>query len=341
MKKKIILLLSLTLIGFMFFAAGVPTAGAEPVKLTYSCLFPPTHIQAVLAQEWCKEVEKRTNGQVVIEFYPAGTLTKGPKIYDGVVTGLSDIGFSVLAYTRGRFPVMFAVDLYIGWPSGKVATAVANDVYTHFNPKELQDTQVMYLNAHGPGLVHTKGVAVKKLEDLKGLKLRAHGTSAIVVKALGAIPIAKGMNETQQLLQKGIVEGSCHPMEADDGWKLAAVVDNVVAAYSAGYTTDFFVVMNKDKWNALSADVQKTITEINQEWVGKHGEAWDTSDMLGIQAFLNAGGTIHGLDKKEAARWAEATKSIADDYAKKLTEQGLNGEEIKKYIAESVKKHSK
>ena len=32
---------------------------AEPITLTYSNFFPPTHVQSKLADEWCKEVEKR------------------------------------------------------------------------------------------------------------------------------------------------------------------------------------------------------------------------------------------------------------------------------------------
>ena len=119
-----------------------------------------------------QEVETRTNGEVVVEYYPGQTLTKARQVYDGVVEGLSDVGFSVLAYTRGRFPVMAAVDLPLGYTSGTVATKVVNAVYKKFMPKELMDTQVMYLHAHGPGLIHTKGKAVRKMEDMKGLKFR-------------------------------------------------------------------------------------------------------------------------------------------------------------------------
>ena len=62
-------------------------------------------------------MEKRTDGRVKVEYYPGQTLTKAAQCYDGVVTGMSDLGFSVLAYTRGRFPVMAAVTS----PSGTAA----------------------------------------------------------------------------------------------------------------------------------------------------------------------------------------------------------------------------
>jgi len=145
-----------------FILAGAPKAQAAPIKLTYSNFFGPTHIQSKLAEAWCKEVEKRTDGRVRVEYYPGQTLSKGPQIYDGVVTGLSDLGFCLFGYNRGRFPVMEAVDLPLGYRSGKAATKVVNEVYKKFMPRELLDTRVMYLHAHGPGILHMKSKAVKK-----------------------------------------------------------------------------------------------------------------------------------------------------------------------------------
>jgi len=328
MKKTVFICFLAVIVGMAFMSVGSQTAQADPIKLTYSNFFPPTHIQSKLAEAWCQEVEKRTNGKVKVEYYPGGTLTKAAQCYDGVVQGLSDIGFSVLAYTRGRFPVMSAVDLPLGYTSGKVATQVINEVYEKFDPKEL-------------GLIHTKGKAVRKLEDMKGLKLRGHGTSAKVVSALGGTPVPKPMPETYQMLQKGVVEGGVFPFEADKGWKLGEVTDYITANFSAAYTTSFFVVMNKDKWNALPPDVQKTIKEINKEWIKKHGQAWDTSDMEGIYFFLNQGGQIIGLDDEESLRWKNAVAPIAEDYIKTLNEKGFNGDEIVSFTIQAVQNASK
>jgi len=315
-------------IGIGILMPGAATVQAGPIKLTYSNFFPPAHIQSKLAEAWCREVEKRTDGKVKIDYYAGQTLTKANQCYDGVVEGLSDIGFSVLAYTRGRFPVMAAVDLPLGYGSGVVATRVVNAVYEKFKPKELSDTQVMYLHAHGPGLVHSKDKPVRKLEDMKGLKFRAHGTSALVVSALGGTPVPKPMPETYQMLQKGVVDGAVYPWESNKGWKLGEVTRYCTAAFSVAYTTSFFVVMNKDKWNTLPADVQNTINEINREWIVKHGEAWDSSDMIGVKYFLNEGGEVIGLDSKEAARWKKAVSGIIVDYSKTLSQKGFNGKEI-------------
>lgn len=336
MKKQIFTFLLILCVGLAFGFMSTVTAEAASVKLTYSNFFPPGHIQSKLAESWCKEVEKRTNGEIVVEYFPGGTLTKSNQIYDGVVEGLSDVGFSVLAYTRGRFPEMAAVDLPLGYTSGTVATKVINAVYKEFMPKELMDTQVMYLHAHGPGLINTKSKAVRKLEDMKGLKFRAHGTSAEVVKALGGTPVSKPMPETYQMLQKGVVDGAAYPFEANKGWKLGEVTRFCTADFSAAYTTSFFVVMNKAKWNSISAANQKIIDQINLEWADKHGEAWNTSDALGIVFFLNQGGEIIGLDAKEAERWKKAVAPIIEDFKADMNKKGFKGTELVEFTIKTL-----
>ena len=51
---------------------------------------------------------------------------------------------------------MGTVDLPLGYTSGKVATAVANEVYRLFKPKELSDTEVMYLHALGSQFIYKR-----------------------------------------------------------------------------------------------------------------------------------------------------------------------------------------
>lgn len=334
--------LSLVVLGAaLIVLSGMSTAKAEEIKLTYSNFFPATHVQSKLAEAWCKEVEKRTNGKVKVEYYPGQTLTKAKVVYDGVVNGLSDIGFSVLGYTPGRFPIMEVVDLPLGYTSGEQATKVANAVLQKFKDKAFPDTQVMYVHAHGPGLLHTKGKAVRKLEDLKGLKIRSHGFSAKVVKALGGTPVGQPMPETYQSLQKGVVDGALYPLEANKGWKLGEVVDFCTLDYPASYTTSFFVVMNKDKWKALPDDVKKTIEQINAEWVVKHGKAWDESDKEGVAFLKERKKEIIELDPKEGARWATAVKPVLMEYVEDAKKKGVPGQEALDVATKAVKETAK
>lgn len=304
------------------------TLFAKPLTLTYSNFFPPTHVQSKLAQAWCDEVEKRTSGQVKVQYFPGQTLTKGTQNYDGVVSGLSDIGLCLFAYTRGRFPVMEAVDLPLGYDSGITATRVVNVVYEKLQPKELQDTQVMYLHAHGAGLLHTKGKAVRRLEDFKGMKLRGHGTSAEVISALGGIPVPMPMPDLYQSLQKGIVQGALYPIETNKGWRMGEVVDYLTLSSPIAYTSSFYVVMNKKKWSLIPEDLKPVIMEINKEWADKHGQAWDDSDREGMAFLKSLDRTVITLDDAESARWQAAVAPVVDAYIEKMNKNGFDGDQI-------------
>lgn len=163
---------------------------------------------------------------------------------------------------------------------------------------------------------------------MRGLMLRSTGVSELVVKALGGIAVPKPMPECYAMIQKGQVAGSVNPMEALQGWKLAEVVSYVTTSYAVAYTSTFFVVMNKDKWNALPKDIQTIIQELNNEWAVQHGEAWDSSDSEGMRFFLSRGRQIIGLDAAESARWKKAVAPIIENHVKYLNGKGLNGREI-------------
>ena len=336
MIKRISMFFWAVAIGITLTATSALSAGAKPTKLTFSIFFPPTHGQTKAAMDWAKEIEKRTGNKVQVDIFAGGTLTKAPQCYSGTVKGISDLGFSLFAYTRGRFPVMAAVDLPMGYPNGKVASRVAQEFAKAFKPKELSDVKLLYLHAHGPGLLHTKK-PVKKLEDLKGMKIRATGLSAKIVKALGGVPVAMPQGGTYEALKKGVVEGTFGPMEVLKGWKQAEVIKYTTECYSIGYTTTFFVVMNLDKWNALPADIKKIFDEVSDKYTDVHGNVWDSTDQEGRKYTLSLGNEIISLSDEESARWRKAVEPVINDYITNTPD----GDKYVKKIRELMKTYSK
>jgi TRAP-type C4-dicarboxylate transport system substrate-binding protein len=324
MKKQFALPMILALVFGLTLAGPV---SAAPINLTYSIFFPPTHGQCQAAMSWAKEIETRTNGQVKIQIFPTGTLTKPQQCYDGVVNGISDIGMSVFAYTRGRFPVMEALDLPLGYPSGLVASRTANEYYQKYQPKELDDVKVLYLHGHGPGLLHTKK-PVQSIEEMAGLKIRSTGLSARIVETLGGVPVAMPQNAAYEALQKGVVEGTFAPMETLKGWKQAEVIKYTTDSKSVGYTTAMYVVMNKDKWRKLPADVQQVFDAVSKEWIDVHGETWDKDDAAGREFTLSLDNQILALSDSENARWKAAVQPIIDSFATTATQKGLPGDDM-------------
>lgn len=321
------------LVAFPHFAS----AQQKVIALNYSNFFPAPHKNSVLSEQWCKEIEKRTNGKVKISYFPGGTLTPAAQTYENVIKGIADIGFSVFGYTRGRFPMISTMDQPLGYKSGVQATKLINEFYKKFKPKELDDVHVLYLHAHGPGILHTKK-PVKTMEDLKGMKIRAQGTVVPIVQALGGAPVGTSMPETYDALRTGVVDGAMSPQEALEGWKWGEIVKYTTQNFGSAYTATMFVVMNKNKWNSLPPDVQKVFTDVSAEWIDKQGKLWDEIDEAGYTWSKARGHQVIALSKEEDARWAEKVKPMYEEYAKSVKAKGLPGDEALKFCLDFLKK---
>lgn len=314
-------------------------AAAKVHKLTYSIFFPPMHIQAKTGMDWAAEVEKRSGGRIQITVHPGGSLTKADQCWQGVLNGISDIGMSCFAYTPGRFPLLEALDLPLGWPDGLTATRVATALAAKYNPAETQGAKLLYVHGHGPGILATKK-PVRSLEDLKNMKIRGTGLSAGIATALGATAVGMPQPETYDALQKGVVEGTFCPIETLKGWKQGEVIEFVTDTKAIGYTTAMFVAMNQKSWDALPADLQQILLDVSAEWVDKHGAAWNRADDEGLAFVRELGREIIPLSSEEEARWKQQVAPIVDKYLAQATEKGLPGAgflaEAQAMIAEEI-----
>jgi len=326
---------------FMLLGLACPQLYAQEkaITLNLSNFFPPDNKISIAMDQWCKEVEKRTNGRVKVTQFPGGTLTPPAQTYAGVIKGIADIGLSFFSYTMGRFPLTEVLDLPLGYKSGYVGAKLANEYHKKFKPKEFDEVKVLFLTTSPPHMLFAKK-PVNNLDDLKGLKIRSTGTSAKVVQALGGAPVAMPMSEAYDALSKGVVQGIIGPYEPMKGFKLAEVVSHSTE-YGSAYVGSNYVVMNKGKWNALPADIQKIIERINEEWIEKMGRLWDELDKEGKEVFIQKGGKVIMLSKEENARWSERLRPILDDYVKDMKSKGLPGDEALKFCVDFLKTHQR
>ena len=331
--------LAAIMLASVFLSAGIGTA--QEITLRFSTFFPPSHQNAKITEEWCKEVEKRTNGKLKARHYAGGTLTPAPQTYDSVVGGVVDVGNIVLGYTMGKFPLSEVLDYPIGIPSGSVATRMMNAYYEKFKPKELDEVKVMYLHSVGPGNLHTRSKPVAKLEDLKGLKIRTYGPNAKMMIMLGATPVAMPMGDAYDAISKGVVDGGLWAYEALEGWKIGEVVKYTTEIPKLCYGSVFVVAMNKAKWNSIPPEQQKIIEQINKEWIEKQAKLWDDIDAHGKEWILKRGNQIAKLSPEEMNRWVAAVQPLFDDYVKNMKAKGFPGEEVLKFARDYLKTHTK
>jgi TRAP-type C4-dicarboxylate transport system substrate-binding protein len=99
--------------------------------------------------------------------------------------------------------------------------------------------------------------------------------------------------------------------------------------------------MNLGKWNSLPKNVQAVVEEVSAEWIGKHAEAWDSSDEEGREFTLSLGNKIIPLSKEESDRWCVTVKPVIDAYVKHVESMGLPGREYVETIRELIEKYKK
>lgn len=312
---------------------------AASIRLNYSIFFPPTHIHSILANEWAGEINARTGGRVEIRIFPGGILTKADQCYSGVINGISDIGMSSFAYTRGRFPLLEGLDLPLGYADGVSATRVANELIRKYRPEEIENTHILFVHAHGPGVLASRK-RVASLEDFAGLACRGTGFSAKIVDLLGGNSVGMPQNDTYEALQKGVVQATLCPIETLKGWKQGEVIDFVAESAAIGYTTAMFVTMNKERWESLPPDVQKVFTEVSEEWIDKHGRAWNEADDAARTMLAEMGKPVERLSDAETARWRERIAPMLDHYAEHAESRGLPGKAFLADMLDSVARHN-
>ncbi len=338
--KVVVVMTAVLCVAALMFAITGNTQEKE-VTLRFSTFFPPSHPNSKITEEWCKEVEKRTQGKVKARHYAGGTLTPAAQTYDSVVGGVVDVGNIVLGYTMGKFPLSEVLDFPLGIPSGSVATHMMNAYYEKFKPKELDEVKIMYLHSVGPGNLHTRAKPISKLEDLKGLKIRTYGPNAKLMTMLGATPVAMPQGEAYDAISKGVVDGGLWAYEALQGWKIGEVVKYTTEIPTLSYGTVFVIAMNKSKWSSISPDNQKIIEQINKEWVQKQAKLWDDIDADGKAWILKRGNKISRLTPQESARWDAKAAPLFDEYVKNMKEKGLPGAEVLKFARDYLKANNK
>jgi TRAP-type transport system periplasmic protein len=316
-------------LAFIVLLIGFTTGHAlATTKLTFNNYLPPTHIGSKVSAEWCQEIEKRTNGEVKFMHMAGGQLLKGDKVFEGVVQGIADAGFTNLAYTRGRFPEMEICDLPLGMPSGWVSTHVVNRFYAKFKPKGFDKAQILYFAGSGPNLISTTTTPVKTLADLHGETLRATGRIADTAAALGATSRPIAIGEVYESVKRNVISGVMLPLETMKAFRLGEVLKYCTADWQVGNIYTFYAVMNKDKWKALSPQVRKIIQEVNAEFIEKSAVGWNQVDLTGVAFFKSKGGQIISLSDEEAGKWNQAVAPVIDTYKQDMVEKGLSMEEL-------------
>jgi TRAP-type C4-dicarboxylate transport system substrate-binding protein len=311
---------------------GASPVDAQEVTLRLHQFLPA---QAPIPKEflapWAKKVETESKGRIKIELYPSLQLGGTPaQLLDQVRDGVVDITWVPPGYTPGRYPKAETFELPFIASNGEKNSPAGWEFYEKNLKDEFKDVKILAVNTHGPGLIHAKGNGVRKLEDMKGLKLR--GPSRIVnklVETLGATPVGMPVTAMADALSKGVIDGTVVPWEVTTPLRIAELV-NTHTSFSGNrslYITFFVFAMNKAKYESLPPDLKKVIDDNSgaetSKWAGK---TMDDGDAPGLEAAKKRGNALVTLDAAEMARWKKAAEPVIVDWVAEMKGKGIDGQ---------------
>ena len=325
-------ILSLLLMPIADSIGPAPALAKKIIRLKFANFFPPASAPSKICEKFIEDIEKRTDGRVKITYYAGGSLLKAPAMFMGVTEGAADIGFSHVFYTPGRMPVTEVCSLPLGYPNPWVGVHVINDFYDEFRPKEWDKVRVLWMHSSGVTILMTKG-PVRRLEDLKGVIIRAPGNIGKTIRALGGSPAPTTMGEAYDALSKGVIHGVYTGVMGLKDWRFAEVVDYTTLSWQIGSVFPFYVVMNESSWNKLPADVQQIFNKTIEEYKENFAVMWNEAEVGGKEFGLEHGIEFLELSQEEAARWKEAVRPVIDEYVKEMVGKGFAENDVRHWIS--------
>ncbi|MBM4277470.1 MAG: TRAP transporter substrate-binding protein [Deltaproteobacteria bacterium] len=319
-------------VGFLASILFSGMAHAQAVRLKVATYFPAPASQSTLLEEFCRELERRTGGQVKVDFFAGGSLFAPVGTFDAVSRGVGDIGYSHVYYTTGRMPVMEAIGLPLGYPSAWVSGQVMNDFYKQVRPKEFDAVKVLWMNTSPPSAIATSKKPIRRLEDLRGLTIRAPGVAGDVIKALGGTPAPTPMPEVYDAISKGVLDGEASNFETLRTFRFAEVVKYTISVWQITNPFPFYLIMNKDSYAKLPADIKPIFDGLVGEYKEQYIAMWNAVDFVGRDFGVEKGVEFSELSTEEAARWRAAVDPVIEAYVKKMVGAGFTEAEVRGWI---------
>ena len=269
-------------------------------------------------------VEKESGGKIVVEIFPNGVFGGDMASIQGVETGTIEMALpatSVLSSYDERFglldmPFLFkseeAIFNALDGEIGKLYTGIL----------EKYDFHVLGYNYNGPRCLSNNTRPVNEPADLKGLKIRVMESPVFIdmFNALGANPTPMSFGEIFTALQQGTVTGQ----ENAPSLVYASRFYEVQKFYSiTNHTFSIMVIlMNKDTFDKLPADLKAIVTKGADEWLVKYQRKLESDETAGyIKLLEEKGVNVNYITPENHAKFVKAVQPVYDKNLPKIGQQ--------------------
>lgn len=321
-------------------SAMVPAlAQDKPVQIKLSSWVPAQHPLNPALQAWADDIKKASNGSITAILFPSEQLGKAFDHYDMARDGIADFSYVNPGYQPGRFPVMAGASLPFLFANGKEGSAAIDDWYRAYAAKEMKDVKYCFAFVHDPGTFHSRKKIVLPA-DVKGMKVRpATSTVGQLITSLGGTNVQASAPESRDMLERGVADAITFP------WGSIGLfgIDKVVKYHMDVplYVTPFVWVMNKGKYDAMSAGQKKVIDDhCTSEWAQKVAAPWADFEFAGRgKIAAQSGHEVYKLTAEQLDAWRKAAAPSEVQWSDSVKKTGEDPKAVMDALKASLAKH--
>ncbi|MDP2917564.1 MAG: TRAP transporter substrate-binding protein, partial [Dehalococcoidia bacterium] len=300
-------------------------APVEKINLRFSAQWPePSPIFKVIFKPILEEIEQKSKGRITFTVFGASLLGGAADQYDLVRTGKADMGTTSTGYTPGRFPLSDVLTFPGAYETSEAGQQVSQAVADRMLNKEFPDTKLLSLWQTQTFYLYTANKQIRKLEDMKGVKIRsAGGIVTPALEAVGATPVHMPLPDSYLALQTGVVEGAIFGPSAGPTYKLHEVLKHALK-FKWGYQVNLLNV-NPDTWAKIPDDLKPIMVEASRKAGFNEATLPATDDPIMTKSLLDRGGSSYTLPPDEEARWINAIKPVINKW---VSDQEAKGQPV-------------
>ncbi|MGM8366442.1 TRAP transporter substrate-binding protein [Virgibacillus sp. W0181] len=288
----------------------------SPIVLKYNEQNPAGNPNAILAEDFSELVEEKTEGRVQIDVYLGGSAADYG--IEPVISGLVDFNQMTpgnVSDLAPSFSVLDAPYLFEDMDHFLEAVDPESEIMEKLNEKlSLEGVRAIAVAPSGKRHLTTTDKPVKRLDDMKGLKIRVVPSDIYsdTMKSLGAAPSAMPFSEVSTSLTTGIIDGQENPFSQIVPNGLQEIQDYIMLTghiFSSGA-----IFMNNDQFEKLTEQDQTLLLEAGREAAEKKVKLMEEKETEWIKKAEEEATIIGEKDGLDLEEFKEAAKEVHEKY---------------------------
>lgn len=297
-------------------------ASDEPIVLRFADTDSADSVAGQGGQMFCDLVEERTDGRVVVEYYPASQLGGDKAITEAAIAGTVDIA----KCSNGNF-VQFSDALeWVDLPGVLSSVEQVRKLFTseyrdEVNAQILEDTGGIALmfdvDAGEPRAIGSTKKEIRVPADMNGVKVRSTGSEIelALFNNWGASSTSLDWGEVYTAMQQNLVETTYNQVQTLEINSFGEILNYITPINQSWVVSAKFIGPKAiEKLGGLDSELFQIVQECALECEVWKDKAFVEANAESYEKLKEQGVTIVELTDEEMALWTEASEAIWDEF---------------------------